>query len=167
MIKISLILTIKYEKNSTINTSSSTINTSRLTMNNSSEIKDVESAFEALKINSPNIKKIIQILEKGTYIEGDTYKDQFDRYLDLHHLSTGTKAVLLLDHFSNIKSDIEIHFTEVGYTHYNYAISNYTFGKIRYPRYKKINNFEFLDVELNGIKVNNSVEFNTIIERNL
>lgn len=58
-------------------------------------VTDVEKEFKQLKLQGTEIeKKLIKMIEKGTYLDSISFIDRFGYKLYLEHLSTGCKAAL-------------------------------------------------------------------------
>ena len=95
-------------------------------------IDDVELAFGKCKIpNNKDIRQIIKEVEQGELIDSNGFKDRYGYKLSISELSTGTKAAILVV----INTDKIVNFSEVGDNCRDYAIKNFTSGKIliNYP----------------------------------
>lgn len=74
-------------------------------------IFDVDSAFQSISITGSDFQKmVIKEIDGGSYCNNRTFVDRFGDQLKYENLSTGSKALILLD----IKKDTIINFTECG-----------------------------------------------------
>lgn len=75
-------------------------------------VYDVDAYFEiAPSINKTElVERVLREVEKAEYVNETTFKDRASRYLDVTKMSTGTKALVLCEKFSQYA----INFSEVG-----------------------------------------------------
>lgn len=91
-------------------------------------VEDVDLEFCTLIVENNSLNsKVIKDLEGGVLLDNELFADRFGTLLSVEHLSTGTKAVLLLINTNRIISLIEI-----GRTHYDYIILNSFDGTVLY-----------------------------------
>lgn len=129
-------------------------------------ISDVEREFRCIEIMGTDIeRKVIQIIDKGDYIDSNSFFDRFGNKTDIDHLSTGCKGILTILNRPNIAVDT----IEFGKNALDTLISFCTTGIAILPDtaicgdYRSLNGTNEIDVNLDGIRFNNVEKLNYYI----
>lgn len=95
-------------------------------------INNVEAQFYATPFeNTDKIKRIVSDIEQGDLISNTAFIDRFGYKLSIGELSTGCKALILLE----VIRDKFINFAEVGLNARSYAIRHFSSGCIILPNF--------------------------------
>lgn len=90
-------------------------------------VHDVETEFSLLNLEVNNVtKRIVKDIEQGELLDDASFIDRMGFKLPILDLSTGCKALLLLQRIKNKF----INFSEVGYNARDYALKHFKAGRV-------------------------------------
>ena len=127
-------------------------------------VMDIEEEFLKLKLeDTPLVRKLINVIDKGTYYNETSFLDRFGLKSSIDFLSTGCKAALLVALVPNLLVDLR----ECGYNARDAIIHHCTNGKVvmDFPlitiAYDRTD--DSCDVAVNGYRITTVSRLNTYL----
>lgn len=126
-------------------------------------VMDVEKAFDMTRINGTNVdKRLMEIIEQGTYNDSTSFIDRFGFKLPITDLSTGCKAALCVANNTNTVIDL----IECGFNARDAILKSCTEGHILFWDHDRTvsgGREDSIDVILNGHHFTNVEDFNLYV----